>query len=210
MEGRTPDIELQGCTRVVPRVGTGPPRDRSLRFPVGRCVTSRASQIDTLLDNKPSIYDDATKPEDKPMKIEGLGHVVIKVSNLEKAEAFYEGILGMPVVARSPKAKMSFFSLGNHHDFALMALGDKAESPSAQATGLAHVAFKIGNDLDTLREALAHLTDAGIKAAPVDHEVTQSLYFADPDGNQVELYVDVSDAWREEPQRVAQAKALEL
>ena len=144
------------------------------------------------------------------MKIEGLGHVVIKVCNLEKAEAFYQGILGMPVIARSSEASMSFFSLGNHHDFALMALGDSAEKPSPKSTGLAHVAFKIGNDLDTLREAQAHLTNAGIQAAPVDHEVTQSLYFADPDGNQVELYVDVSDAWREEPQRVAQAKALEL
>ena len=47
-------------------------------------------------------------------------------------------------------------------------------------------------------------------SAPVDHEVTKSLYFADPDGNQVELYVDASDAWREEPQRVAQSGPLAI
>ena len=144
------------------------------------------------------------------MKIEGLGHVVIKVSNLAKAEAFHGGILEMPLVARTDEGNMSFFSLDNYHDFALMAIGDDAEHPSARSTGLAQVAFKIGNDLDTLREARSHLDEAGIKSVSIDHEVTQSLYFQDPDKNQVELYVDVSDAWKEDPQEVAQGRALEL
>ena len=61
-----------------------------------------------------------------------------------------------------------------------------------------------------LKEAKQLLDDAGIQCAPVDHEVTQSLYFADPDGNQVELYVDVSDVWKREPQRVAQSSKLEI
>ena len=51
---------------------------------------------------------------------------------------------------------------------------------------------------------------AGIVTKPVDHEVTKSLYFEDPDGNGVEVYVDASDVWRQEPQRVAQLKLLEL
>ena len=55
-----------------------------------------------------------------------------------------------------------------------------------------------------------HLDEAGIPCASVDHEVTQSLYFADPDGNQVELYVDVSSVWQKKPQRVAQASKLEI
>jgi catechol-2,3-dioxygenase len=45
---------------------------------------------------------------------------------------------------------------------------------------------------------------------PIDHEVTQSLYFSDPDGNTVEVYVDASDVWKQEPQRVAQGEPLEL
>ena len=72
------------------------------------------------------------------------------------------------------------------------------------------MAFKIGNDIDVLREAKAHLDAAGVRTRPVDHEVTLSLYFEDPDGNGIELYVDTSDAWREEPQKVAQGEPLEL
>ena len=144
------------------------------------------------------------------MRIESLGHVVIKVRDIERAEAFYGGVLGLPICARSERGPMTFFSLGNHHDFAVLGLGDEAEAAPRKAAGLAHVAFKIGNSLDELREAKRHLDDAGVECAPVDHEVTQSLYFADPDGNQVELYVDTSDVWKQEPQRVAQGTKLEL
>ena len=144
------------------------------------------------------------------MQIESLGHVVIKVRDVERSEAFYNGVLGLPVVARSTQAPMTFFSLGDHHDFAILAVGDDAESPGGKAVGLAHVAFKIGTTLDELKDAKQHLDERGIESAPVDHEVTQSLYFADPDGNQVELYVDTSDVWKSEPQRVAQASRLEL
>jgi len=64
--------------------------------------------------------------------------------------------------------------------------------------------------VDGLREAKAKLDAAGIATNPIDHEVTKSLYFADPDGNGIEVYIDTSDAWRREPQRVAQVMPLEL
>ena len=144
------------------------------------------------------------------MQIESLGHVVIKVRDLKRSEAFYNGLLGLPIVARGERSPMTFFSLGDHHDFAIMALGDDAESPGAKSVGLAHVAFKIGDSLTDLKDAKGLLDDAGIQCLPVDHEVTKSLYFSDPDGNQVELYVDASDAWKREPQRVAQSAKLEI
>ncbi len=144
------------------------------------------------------------------MKIESLGHVVIKVRNQERSEAFYHGLLGLPICARFDAMKMTFYSLGNHHDFATVAVGDEAETAPARSPGLFHVAFKIGDSLDALREAKGHLEANGVKATPVDHEVTQSLYFDDPDGNTVELYVDTSAVWKSEPQRVAGAKPLAL
>ncbi len=149
------------------------------------------------------------------MKIQSLGHVVIKVRNRERAEKFYNEILGLPIVARLDPSggvpeSMTFFSLGNHHDFAVMEVGDEAESAAPRSPGLAHVAFKIGDTTDELREAKAHLESHGIKPHAQDHEVTQSLYFDDPDGNNVELYVDTSDVWKRDTQRVAQAKPLEL
>jgi len=146
------------------------------------------------------------------MKINALGHVVLRVTDLARAERFYNGLLGLPICARYDENgfKMAFFSLGNHHDFAVMEVSGEGSSKSGSAVGLDHVAFNIGKNLDELREAKTMLEAAGIKPTPVDHEVTKSLYFQDPDGNGVELYIDASDAWRQEPQRVAQIQALEL
>jgi catechol 2,3-dioxygenase len=64
------------------------------------------------------------------------------------------------------------------------------------------VAFKIGDDLEDLVRAKRELDGLGIKNEPIDHDVTKSLYFADPDGNGIELYIDASDAWREDPDRL--------
>ncbi len=146
------------------------------------------------------------------MKINALGHVVVRVTNRDRAERFYNGILGLPICARLDEDgfKMSFFTLGNHHDFAVMEVSGEGSTRSESAVGLHHVAFNIGTTLAELREAKAKLDAAGIGTIPIDHEVTKSLYLADPDGNGVELYIDASDAWRKEPQRVAQLRPLEL
>ena len=143
------------------------------------------------------------------MKIEALGHVVVQVRDIKTSEAFYQGLLGLPVCAREP-GKMSFFTLGNHHDFAILAVGKDAPGPDAKGVGLAHVAFKVGDSLDDLRAVKAELDAAGVECLPIDHEVSLSLYCHDPDGNQVELYVDVSDVWKEEPERVNKIVPLEL
>jgi catechol 2,3-dioxygenase len=146
------------------------------------------------------------------MKIKALGHVVLRVTDCGRAEEFYNGVLGLPICARLDEhgTRMSFFSLGNHHDFAVMEVSGEGSSDAESAVGLHHVAFKIGDDIAQLREAKALLEAAGVALRPIDHEVTKSLYFADPDGNGVELYVDASDIWRREPQRVAQLSPLEL
>ena len=145
------------------------------------------------------------------MNIGSLGHVVVKVTDLERSEAFYSGVLGLPINAHFDQdgMKMTFFTLGNHHDFAISLVKGEG-SPEEQSVGLDHVAFNIGTSLDELREAKTYLEAAGLKLNPVDHGVTQSLYFSDPDGNGVEVYVDTSDAWREDPQQVAQGFPLEL
>jgi catechol 2,3-dioxygenase len=146
------------------------------------------------------------------MKIKALGHVVLRVSNRERAEQFYNGVLGLPLCARFDEngMKMAFFTLGNHHDFAVMEVSGAGSSESQTSVGLDHVAFNIGTSIDELREARAKLTAAGVATNPIDHEVTKSLYLRDPDGNGIELYVDSSDVWRREPQRVAQIHPLAL
>ena len=146
------------------------------------------------------------------MKINSLGHVVLRVTSRERAERFYNGVLGLPICARFDEGgmKMAFFTLGDHHDFAVSEVSGDGTQRGTNAVGLDHVAFNIGTTLEQLREAKSMLDAAGVATVPVDHEVTKSLYFQDPDGNGIEIYIDASDAWRREPQRVAQAQPLEL
>jgi len=150
------------------------------------------------------------------MKVQALGHVVLKVRNLDRAVAFYGGVLGMPVVARERIRgyPMAFFSVtGNHHDFALLEVGgDDTPLPAFETPGLAHLALKLGDDLDTLREARVHLERHGVAVdRTVDHRVSQSLYLRDPDGHTVELYVDADPSlWREDASAVAHSQPFTL
>ncbi len=135
------------------------------------------------------------------MNIESLGHVVIRVRDLQRSEAFYRDVLGLPVCAHYNKdgLNMAFFTLGDHHDFAICECPDLGDE---KRSGLDHVAFKIGNDLAELVRTKKELDALGIASDPIDHDVTKSLYIADPDGNGIELYIDASDAWRADPSRL--------
>ena len=61
------------------------------------------------------------------MKIESLGHIVLKVSNLDTSREFYHNLLGLPISAESDEWRMIFFTLGSHHDFAIIEIGSEAE-----------------------------------------------------------------------------------
>ena len=146
------------------------------------------------------------------MQIQALGHVVLKVRNLERSVQFYRDILGMKEVARLRTA-MAFFTLGkNHHDLALLQIGEMAASPSETGVGLYHVAFKVGDSLDELRECKKYLEQHGVPLLGAsDHSVSQSLYIQDPDGIEIELYVDADPAvWRDNPAALTTLKPLEL
>ena len=132
------------------------------------------------------------------MKIDALGHVVVKVRDLEAAERFYHGVLGLPIQARSERHGMTFFTLGHHHDFAILAVGGDAPAADPKAVGTHHVAFRV-RDVEALRGARDALEALGVEVAAVDHHVTRSLYFADPDGNALELFADGADDWKSDP-----------
>ena len=145
------------------------------------------------------------------MKVQALGHAVLNVRNLERSEQFYNGVLGIPIAARHERLRMTFFTLGNHHDLAIRAVGDDAPDPPRNAPGLYHLAFKVGDTIEDLRAAKERLEEAGIHIdATVDHVVSQSIYLRDPDGNGIELYIDASDIWKEDPQQVAQGAPMTL
>jgi catechol 2,3-dioxygenase len=148
------------------------------------------------------------------MKVKALGHVVLKVRDLARSTPFYTDILGLKEVGRLDNDfRMVFFSIaGNHHDLALFETNRDAPSAPEQAPGLFHVALKVGDNLNDLRSAKAWLESNGVKIDMIaDHHVSQSLYFSDPDGNAIELYVDGDPAiWRENPGAVATLEPLTL
>lgn len=148
------------------------------------------------------------------IKVRNVGHVVLKVRDIERSARFYRDVLGLKEVARGTFGRpMAFFSTGdNHHDVAVLEVGADAPAPAAEATGLYHVALRIGTSLDELRAARAHLEARGITNIRVrDHVVSQSIYLNDPDGNNIELYVDADPAtWRDKPETVANSRPLEL
>jgi len=132
------------------------------------------------------------------MRVQSLGHVVLKVQSTERSEAFYSRLLGMAVISRiCHPVHLTFFSLGNHHDLAIIAVGAHAPTPDPTATGLAYVAFKIGDTYEEFSSMKADLDAAGFQILyEADRAFTRSLHLLDPDGNEVELYIDTSDAWK--------------
>jgi len=146
------------------------------------------------------------------MPIKALGHVVLKVRDLAVSVPFYRDVLGLREVARYGH-NMVFFSVGkNHHDLALLELGPHTPAPNEQSVGLYHVAFKVGDSLDELRKLRDHLVQQGVPVlGQSDHQVSQSLYIRDPDGIEIELYVDADPSvWRDNPQAVATIRKLDL
>jgi catechol 2,3-dioxygenase len=120
----------------------------------------------------------------------GIGHVVLKVRDLDRSLAFYRDLLGFQVSGEMSNVMIFLTATGeNHHDLALLRVGDQAPSPLPTAVGLYHVAIQLP-DMDALREAHAALTERGLLKGTADHGVSRSLYTADPDGNEIELFCD--------------------
>jgi catechol 2,3-dioxygenase len=150
-----------------------------------------------------------------PVSVSKVGHVVLRVRQLDDALRFYCGALGLHEVARRDfgEGPMAFLSTGSsHHDIALVEVGAGAAQPTSPTVGLHHVALKIGDTLDELADAKAHLEGLGVAVHVVlDHHVSQGLYVSDPDGNLLELYVDADpDVWRNDPSQVANSDPLAL
>jgi catechol 2,3-dioxygenase len=123
-----------------------------------------------------------------------IGHVVIKVRNLERSRKFYSELLGLQLMHEMPQIKMAFLASNgrDHHEIGLVEVGDAAPGPQKGETGLLHIAFRL-RDEDHLKAAYRELKDNNVEiVSTVDHGITKSIYFRDPDGHQLEVYCDNS------------------
>jgi catechol 2,3-dioxygenase len=120
-----------------------------------------------------------------------IGHVHLKVADLERAIAFYRDVLGFELM-QSYGDQAAFLSAGGyHHHIGLNTWESRGGSPPPRGTtGLFHVAIRYP-DRATLADALRRLLEAGVRLdGASDHGVSEALYLRDPDGNGVELYRD--------------------
>jgi catechol-2,3-dioxygenase len=136
------------------------------------------------------------------MHIQELGHVVLYVRDISTMAKFYGETLGFRQILREGPVA-AFSSSRTHHELLLIEIGDKPKHEGIEP-GLYHIGFKIGNSTEELRAAYRELKTAGVHiVGSADHYVTHSLYIMDPDGNELELYADVSDAWKTDPTAMA-------
>jgi len=129
-----------------------------------------------------------------------IGHVHLKVADLDRALAFYRDVLGFEVTQYYPGA--AFLSAGGyHHHIGLNTWESRGGSPpAAGTTGLYHVAIRYPTRA-ALADALRRLEAAGIRIdGASDHGVSEALYLRDPDHNGIELYWDRPEAeWPRAP-----------
>jgi len=126
-----------------------------------------------------------------------IGHVHLKVSDLDRSIEFWCGVLGFELQQRWGDQAAFVSAGGYHHHLGLNTWESKGGSPPPRGTtGLYHVAVRFP-DRKTLGQALKRVVDAGIPLQGAsDHGVSEAIYLADPDGNGVELYRDrPRDEW---------------
>lgn len=149
------------------------------------------------------------------MSVKELGHIVLYVSDIDRSVAFYRDVIGFNMVLGGESGmSVAMFSSGRtHHELLLIQVGNGAKPiPSGRRVGMYHFGLKVGDTDDELRAVLAHIQAAGVQLAGAsDHTVTHSLYLFDPDGNELELYVDVPGVdWNDLASLGAPTKALRL
>ena len=120
-----------------------------------------------------------------------IGHVHLRVADLERAITFYNGVLGFEVMQRFGNSAAFLSAGGYHHHIGLNTWESLGGSPPPPGTtGLYHLAVVYPTQAE-LAEALRRLMAAGVSLdGAADHGVSEALYLRDPDGNGVELYWD--------------------
>ena len=137
-----------------------------------------------------------------------LGHVVFYVRDLDRSVKFYTRAVGLGLSGTIFNGRAALLSGGSTHHELLLIQASEAEGPlQGKRIGLYHVGWKVGNSVRELMAIYNRLNELGYPVDGLsDHTVSKSIYLRDPDGNEVELYVDNpaydwrnDDSWMEAP-----------
>ncbi len=149
------------------------------------------------------------------VRINRLQHIVLNCRDVNASVDFYTNVLGMEVVSHNPERNMAFLSFGKeHHDIALFPFRKDTERLEKNHLGLNHIALEIEGGETELREYYGKLKEGGVEIDnTLDHVMSQSIYFFDPDGNRIEIFADMlhdeAKEWLHENGGVAKPLALE-
>jgi catechol 2,3-dioxygenase len=131
------------------------------------------------------------------MRLSGIGHVLLRVLDLERSKKFYSEVLGFRVLEEDPEHGGVFMALeGQSHAIDLFAVKDveAAQQQTPGVRGLGHVAFRVESE-EALKDAYTTLQEHDVEVTrSIDHVSQKSVYFNDPDGNTLEIYYERPDA----------------
>ena len=131
------------------------------------------------------------------IKLSGIGHVLLRVTDEEASKRFYRDVLGFLVAEQDPEHGGVFMTLGDGFhtiDITQHPAAQDAPRPQRGQLGLVHIAFKVAS-YAALRDAYAHLLASGVEIQrATDHVCQRSIYFTDPDGNGLEIYYEMPRA----------------
>jgi catechol-2,3-dioxygenase len=131
------------------------------------------------------------------IRLKEIGHVLLRVLDLERSKKFYSEVLGFHVLEEDPEHGGTFMALaGQSHAIDLFQAKDldAAQRQTPGVRGLGHIAFRVESEA-ALREAYVTLRQHGVEILrSIDHVSQKSVYFHDPDGNTIEIYYELPDA----------------
>jgi catechol-2,3-dioxygenase len=131
------------------------------------------------------------------IRLKEIGHVLLRVLDLERSKQFYSEVLGFHVLEEDPAHGGTFMALeGQSHAIDLFQVKDldAAQRQTPGVRGLGHIAFRVESE-EALKDANATLRAHGVEITrTIDHVSQKSLYFNDPDGNTLEIYYELPDA----------------
>jgi len=131
------------------------------------------------------------------IRLKELGHILLRVMDLERSKKFYSDVLGFHVLEEDPAHGGTFMALpGQSHAIDLFQVKDleAAEQQTPGVRGLGHIAFRVESE-GALKDAYATLHEHGVAITrTIDHVSQKSIYFNDPDGNTLEIYYELPDA----------------
>ncbi len=121
-----------------------------------------------------------------------LGHLVLRVRDLDRSEQFYTDVLGLHVTNKRP-GRMVFLSAGGDasHELALMPVAADAPGPEPTRVGLYHFAWEM-QSFDDLKRLYKHMQAQKVNIGGIgDHGISVGVYFFDPDGNEIEVFYEM-------------------